>query len=71
MAGWTVPGYTRIRVLGAGEAAGAVAGDGGDAGLTVEAVHDASGARVVITYPARSCVRTRRSATTYGRTPSG
>ncbi|ACU71302.1 serine/threonine protein kinase [Catenulispora acidiphila DSM 44928] len=65
MAGWTVPGYTRIRVLGAGEAAGVVAGDGGggggggdagDAGLTVEAVHDASGARVVITYPgARVC----------------
>ena len=40
MAGWTVPGYTEIRVLGTGEA-----------GRTIEAVHDPSGARVAITYP--------------------
>ena len=40
MAGWTVPGYTEIRVLGAGEA-----------GRITEAVHDPTGERVAITYP--------------------
>ncbi|MEY9856794.1 hypothetical protein ABH935_002398 [Catenulispora sp. GAS73] len=40
MAGWTVPGYTETRVLGTGET-----------GRVVEAVHDASGDRVTITYP--------------------
>lgn len=40
MAGWTVPGYTEIRVLGTGEA-----------GRIAEAVHDPTGERVVITYP--------------------
>ncbi|MEZ0113945.1 hypothetical protein ABH920_007979 [Catenulispora sp. EB89] len=40
MAGWTVPGYTETRVLGTGET-----------GRIVEAVHDASGDRVTITYP--------------------
>lgn len=40
MAGWTVPGYTEIRVLGTGEA-----------GRIAEAVHDPTGERVAITYP--------------------
>ena len=40
MAGWTVPGYTEIRVLGTGEA-----------GRIAEAVHDSTGERVAITYP--------------------
>jgi eukaryotic-like serine/threonine-protein kinase len=40
LAGWTVPGYTEIRVLGTGEA-----------GRIAEAVHDPTGERVVITYP--------------------
>ena len=40
MAGWTVPGYTETRVLGSRET-----------GRIVEAVHDASGDRVTITYP--------------------
>ncbi|MEY9909438.1 serine/threonine protein kinase [Catenulispora sp. MAP12-49] len=39
MAGWTVPGYSGTRVLGVGEA-----------GRIDEAVHDASGDRVTITY---------------------
>ncbi|WP_194907920.1 serine/threonine-protein kinase [Catenulispora rubra] len=45
MAGWTVPGYTETRVLRTGET-----------GRVVEAVHDASGDRVTITYPgAKPC----------------
>jgi len=45
LAGWTVPGYTETRVLGTGET-----------GRIVEAVHDASGDRVTITYPgAKPC----------------
>jgi eukaryotic-like serine/threonine-protein kinase len=45
LAGWTVPGYTGTRILGAGEA-----------GRIDEAVHDASGDRVTITYlSARLC----------------
>jgi serine/threonine protein kinase len=41
LAGWTVPGYTETRVP-----------DTGEAGRIVEAVHNASGDRVAITYPA-------------------
>lgn len=48
MSGWTVPGYTETRVL--------EVLDTGEAGRFVEAVHDASGVEVTITYPdARLC----------------